>query len=45
MGCASFFPALGGILADVVALNGVFLLSGACIGAALLASRKLREPE
>ena len=45
MGCASFFPALGGVLADTVALDGVFLLSGISICAAIAVSRRLKEPE
>ena len=45
MGCASFFPALGGVLAETVDLNGVFVLSGLSVCAAAVLSKGLKEPD
>jgi MFS family permease len=45
MGCASFFPALGGILADLAHLQGVFVVSAVMVVAAVVLSRRLQEPD
>ncbi len=44
MGCASLFPALGGILADLVHLQAVFVVSAVMVGGSVLLSRRLQEP-
>ncbi len=45
MGCASLFPALGGILADMVALQGVFVVSALATCASVYTARRIREPD
>ena len=45
MGVASLFPALGGVLADLLYFQGVFVVSAAMVCAAFLLSHRLKEPE
>jgi hypothetical protein len=44
MGCAGLFPALGGLVADLVHLQGVFFVSAVAVCAAVITSGKLVEP-
>ncbi len=45
MGCAGLFPALGGIVADLVHLQGVFFVSAVAVCAAVVTSARLVEPQ
>ena len=45
MGCASLFPALGGMLADLVALQGVFVVSAIATCASVHTARRMVEPD
>ena len=45
MGCAGLFPALGGIVADLVHLQGVFFISAVAVCAAVMTSTRLVEPQ
>ena len=45
MGCAGLFPALGGIVADLVHLQGVFFVSAVAVCAAVMTSARLVEPQ
>ncbi len=44
MGCASFFPAVGGILADLAHLDAVFMMSAVTGVLALVVCAKVKEP-
>ena len=45
MGFASLLPALGGVVADVVGLEGVFLASAVTTCTGAMATRRLKSPD